>query len=364
VAERTWTDDELDQAIADQPEGAVFGEEARSRTLSMMLHALDVGEEPVVRGMATTSRSRKRWFVAAAVVPLVAGGMFAVQPLLSDGDKPAAAATVLQRAATAVSDDVRPGPGQYQYVTEHWWAMSSATTAAGQPLSAMMHSLTETWIPAVRSQEWLTRSTTLDVSWLVGNAELASAEGPAGMVDPVGKQVESRGPCGDFPGRNGELGGTPDDGKPCDERVGGWWEPRPPFLASLPRDPQALYDVLRTDAGGDVRMMLDRAVTVLESSEAPRDLRASLYLALRQLPGLEVTEAAANLDGRKGVALGVPGGITSDEVIIDPTTGRFIGERSVLREDGTDVWQGLKAGTVIQYSAVGIDVVDRVGSEP
>ncbi len=367
MADAVWTDEELDQAIADQPEGPAFGEAARARALSTMLDAADGPGEPGAEEPTIAPRSGKRWLVAAAVVvPLVAGGAFAAQPLLSGGGTPAAtAATALQRAATSVTDDAPPGPGQYQYVAEHSWDVSSGDTGTGKPLTALQHTVRQTWIPVERSREWLRRQQALDAKWLVGSDELVAAEGAvAGMLDPIGLLKEERGPCGDFPSFNGELGGTPDDGKPCGERVGSWHYPRPPFLASLPQDPQALYDALRVEADGNASTALNRAVWILQSPDTSRDLRAALYLALQRLPGLVVTEGAANLNGRVGVALGVEGEVTRDEMIVDPTTGRLIGRRSVLKEDGTGSWEGLRAGTVVESSAVDVAVVDRMGIEP
>jgi len=77
---------------------------------------------------------------------------------------------------------------------------------------------------------------------------------------------------------------------------------------------------------------------------------------------LEVVDQVANLNGRKGVALGLragyPGSDTKNvetQLIIDPATGQFIGERAVAMQD----FDGVHTGTVLSYSSVTSKVVDH-----
>ncbi len=67
-----------------------------------------------------------------------------------------------------------------------------------------------------------------------------------------------------------------------------------------------------------------------------------------------MTDEAANLDGRQGVALGMtdPSGQT-EEIIIDPATGAFIGEREVADH-----------GAVMGFTAVHSGVADEIGVKP
>lgn len=66
--------------------------------------------------------------------------------------------------------------------------------------------------------------------------------------------------------------------------------------------------------------------------------------------------------GRVGVAMGVddPAYPTRDDIIIDPATGQYLGERTVRsRTEG-----GIEAGTVTEFSAVATSVTDRLGAQP
>ena len=68
------------------------------------------------------------------------------------------------------------------------------------------------------------------------------------------------------------------------------------------------------------------------------------------IPGFEITDNQANLDGFLGMAFAVRGPSTLDETVIDPVTGAFIGER----ETDAD-------GTVIGYTAARSFVVGALG---
>jgi hypothetical protein len=194
----------------------------------------------------------------------------------------------------------------------------------------------------------------------VGSAREAAAAG----VDPLNEfgepdgQVSAR--CGDFIAvfdhRTPSCGH--DDGKQFTSAQ----------LARLPRDPHALLAILNPTlpSGKPVGAgpALGSSVLILRSGLVPADLRAAIYQALALLPGLQVTDRSANLDGRVGVALGVDDEPTNirREIIIDPDTGQFIGERIVqLRADART---GLPAGTLLDSSSVTTGVVGAVGQVP
>ena len=85
-----------------------------------------------------------------------------------------------------------------------------------------------------------------------------------------------------------------------------------------------------------------------------------LYQALTRLDGIDLTDRAANLDGRVGTAIGIDDGRFRQDIIIDPATGTFIGEREVL----TDDVDGAPEGTTMSYTAVDTAVVDGIGTIP
>jgi hypothetical protein len=155
---------------------------------------------------------------------------------------------------------------------------------------------------------------------------------------------------------------TKEESKACTD--GGEWSryPSAEFLASLPRDPRQLYDLLRhmpiPVSISQKEWVLNRVVATLVSGRAPADLRAALYRALALLPGLEVTEQVANLDGHQGTALGYTEHGVRNDLIVDPATGQFIGERRVI-ESGHPY---LPPDTVFSYTSVSNPViVDEVG---
>jgi hypothetical protein len=301
---------------------------------------------------------------AAAAVAAVTGG---AATFFSGGPAPQASAAAVQslQQASAVAGDVHVGPGQYYYIGYHAWSLGAAQTRTGKPLDAMVEDTYEKWIPAKRSDVWMLRSGyTGRHTWLIGSDELVRTDGDGGLFEPV-KQTTQTGPCGDWGGRQTpQLGGSPDDGKPCDQRLGSWSDPTAQFIAQLPTDPAGLYEKLRADSRGDKAVMLENATGVLLSSDADRAVRSTVYKALMLMPGLDVTDKAANLDGQRGVALGASDGSVGAEIVIDPATGRCIGDRQVLAVPGTSYWSGLKPGTVIEYTSVWTGVTDKIGVAP
>ncbi|WP_123704035.1 hypothetical protein [Rathayibacter sp. PhB127] len=84
-------------------------------------------------------------------------------------------------------------------------------------------------------------------------------------------------------------------------------------------------------------------------------MRASLYQAAALIPGVEFIEDQATLDGRTGTAIGrvETNANFRQDIIIDPDTGLFIGERTtqLTAEDG------IPADTITGWSAVTTTVV-------
>jgi hypothetical protein len=128
-------------------------------------------------------------------------------------------------------------------------------------------------------------------------------------------------------------------------------------MAGLPRDPARLYDRLAVDASGEPAprwTTVSNAAEALQTGLLPADLRAALCKALIRVPGIRIVDGTADLDGHGGVGFGV----TDDygfvhEIIIDPETGRFIGERRTS-----------PSGTELASTAVTVDVVVRPGIGP
>ncbi|MEV7628475.1 CU044_5270 family protein [Actinoplanes sp. NPDC089786] len=269
----------------------------------------------------------------------------------------AAAVAQLDRAAAATTGGPT-APGQYFYTEKHEWALGAAQTRGGKSLAQLQETIYETWVPHERSHEWVKVTTvTGKTQWLVGDDELVRREGDGGLRSIPGRTREA-GPCGDYPSDNGRLGETTERPS-CDQRPGDWYEPTPRFLAGLPTDPAKLYKRLEDDNLGGRADMLPMAAGVL-TADAPASVRANLFRALENVPGLHLTSDTVNLDGRHGVGLGITEDGLRHEIVIDPDTGRLIGQRLVLTRPGTEMWAGLPTGTVAEYTAVTTSVVGVV----
>lgn len=348
-----WSDAELDAALgALRPpgnDGAAAVDAGRSALRA------ELGAE---LGATRTRRSPRRWLAAAAVLAvLVAGGLLWRTIPGGDGAAPdSAAAATLNQAADRLdaATDEPLGPGQYRYVGTRAWWMSSAQGGSGDGLAYLAENLIETWRPADETDDWLQRrDVTGERRWIVGTEADAAA---AGLLEiPGWPEGELRAPCGDF--YAADEGRTP----ACGE--GGWQNPTAAWQASLPRDTAALAERLRADAPdngrGDAELLVYVA-DALRSGLVEADLRAAMYRVLGTLPGLRVTEQAANLDGRVGVALGMEDGDTRHDIIVDTATGQFIGEREVTIADVG----GVPVGTTLSYTSVTTAVVDAIGATP
>lgn len=307
---------------------------------------------------------------AAAAVVAVAAGALVVQTTKHDGPGESAAAAQLNIVADRINPVDEPiGPDQYRYSVTHRWNLylgsidkSGNVPRLDDDIKVMVETKAEKWVPADPTQQCTFRYTTTGKrKWVEGNAEQAQE---AGIDLPAPKSHDVVRPCAD----EGDV----------------WWgAPSQELLASLPRDPIQLNDRLRNDArrtqgsfGADLTLV-DSVTSLLASGMVPADLRAALYRTLALTPGMEITEQAANLDGVKGTAFGVTGEGRRHEVIIDPTTGQFIGSRHVQvagyeESPGTGIppsgppseirMPPLKEELVVGYSSTSNPVVvDRVG---
>ncbi|GAA1340258.1 CU044_5270 family protein [Saccharothrix algeriensis] len=355
---RIWTDDELDAALDALNADTRTDERVIAGARVALIAATgEQGETEVTTTReARRRRSGWRWLAgAAAVAVLVAGGQVVQTVSFGRNPAPAGAEAVatLDRAATSSIGvlDEEVGPGQYRYVATRAWWMASAHGGEGRDFARLAENVLETWAPANPRDEWLLRrDVTGNQRWVVGTEEQARAAGVS--TDGGWPEGEWRAPCGDFYARSPEQW--------CTDR-GSWQNPTPEWQAGLPTDPDALFERLAADAPGDSDAeLLVYAADALRSGLVRKDVRANIYKALAKLPGLQVTEQQANLDGRTGTALGVDDGKERQDIIIDPETGQFIGERQVAGAD-MDLF---KAGTVLAFTSVTTGVVDTIGAKP
>jgi hypothetical protein len=263
------------------------------------------------------------------------------------GADPAAAA-VLREASTlaiATSDPVL-APGQYLRVdTTAVYGGTVATGTDNRQIGALTISEDQLYIPADLNDDWV---------WMRGMSKPYQSFGPeseAAMQAEWAQRLAKR--------------GDPDYQENVRAPGGAFYGGSGPDLAmrdALPRDPyQLLNNIYRTNLGQGpspdgaafewIRLML-------RSGAVPADLRGALYEAAAMIPGVTVTEGAATLNGRTGIAIGrnEPGSAWQEDLIIDPTNGELIGERDVVVEyDGGSLFP---AGTTEGWTSVTTTVVD------
>jgi hypothetical protein len=311
----------------------------------------DARRRLMVVATAKPRRSRPRTLL---LVPATAAACLLVAltvGLWPGGQQTATAAEVLRAASTASSRTADPvtGPGQYLEVTTREKSLGYVTGEAGGGVvgAYVVRPVQTVWVPHDRATAWVSRSYSLAPGNVYGDeavrraaardfAESATAQHP----------VLERAAGGAF--GNGELGGGEDTSIGVDD------------LASLPRDGRALLDRLSNAPGvpeprGD--KVMSQVATLLRSGLVPHDLRAAMYDALALLPGVVITDDQASLDGRTGTAIGVRSstGYELDEVIIDPETGDYLGQRQTqLVREGA-----VPAGTVMDSTSVSVRVVDQ-----
>jgi hypothetical protein len=251
-------------------------------------------------------------------------------------------AQTLNTAADAQirSVDVPVPAGKYRYLSTHAISMGGTNSA-----SALFGNREETWIPAGLDDDWHRLNT--------DTGERTRLVGDDPMLEIVGEPQRQSAPCGTFDGGESFCTGR-----------GSWQVPTSAFIAELPRDPDRLFDLLR-DATEDRGVDPDLEVLVyisdaLRRGMLPADLRAALCRTLAKLPGLRITEKLATLDGRTGAALGIAAAGERTDIVIDPRTGDFIGERRVLTEEQA----GVPAGTVVGSTTVRYDVVGAPWERP
>lgn len=387
-----WTDEQLDAALADLHRVDEPSERALAGARAIMMAHLESGAPTapttVSAQPAGAARSRSgavaddgravgfgtdyrqpRWgrriWLAAGVAAAVAAAL--ILPTVPwGGSTPAASAAAAQAlnqaadATTIHAKDEALKPGQYQYFeTDAWYMNTTAMASSGSGSSAgptpifvaLAHTKSQRWSPADWTGTWLERRTdTGERKWIVGSEADAKKAG----MDPTDRptaEPDYRGTCQSY--FQNVCAGD-----------GNWQGPTKPWIAALPRDPDQLYDRLAADAQGhginDTAEMLVYATDALREGLLPADLRAALYRAMARIPGIEIVDSAANLDGQVGVAFAIEDGIRRSETIIDPKTGAFIGERDVLTGNS----DGIPAGTVAGYTAVHTAVVDKIGQVP
>jgi hypothetical protein len=146
--------------------------------------------------------------------------------------------------------------------------------------------------------------------------------------------------------------------------------PTPAYLDSLPTEPTQLLNALnaatpygKADPAGESAHMFETVSELVTKADAllsPK-LRAALYGVLATLPGVERIPGEVDLAGRSGIAVSHTDDGVRTDLILDPTTARVIGMRTVFTSTAAD--SILPAGTVLEWSTADQKIVTKVGAK-
>lgn len=253
------------------------------------------------------------------------------------GADPAAAA-VLDEASTAAIQTVDPVLGQGQYLEVRTRGVHLASGGYGDVVASYQYASDDTlYRPADPGDDWV---------WVRGPQSVYNTFGPESkeVADMWWRAVSSsdsfeagdllRAPGGAFYGGSAGAGFAD--------------------LDALPRDPYRLLNyIYRVTLGAGPSPDTEALVFIadrLRIGNVPADLRAAMYGAAALIPGVEFVSDQATLDGRTGIAIGrvEDNWGTRVEIIIDPESGEFIGDREVLLRDQ----DGVPEGTVVSWTTV------------
>lgn len=300
-----------------------------------------------------TARRRpvRRYRVAllSAAVVVTAGALVATGVGVTHlpGSESAAAATLHDAARAAAA--APPTPGPVTRVTVRELALGYATSDGEHyDEGYVFPTTTVIWVPRDVSGTWTRESWSEPAVTIYGGRAARDAARQdyatsAHRDDPLRDQASG----GVF---SAELGGSAEGTLTAAD------------IADLPRDPDALVRRIeaapRAEGASDAEHVFGTLADFLRTGLVPADLRSTVYDALADLPGIVVTDDQASLDGRHGTAIGLAarGGSDRREVIVDRTTGDYLGERTLQ----TKRIGSVPAGTVIDSASVRVIPVDRV----
>jgi hypothetical protein len=336
---------------------------------------------PALGRRLSAQRRRLVAFAAATALAAVLAGVL----VFSSGPtaQPAGAAEILRRTATIAAAESGPGlfPGPHQLIfekTEHLelqeWAPGEWTASYGGVIPAKP---TTTYAGYVRFTEeaWMSNKRTGRLRVKLGNVSFLS----------TAERQRWKAAGSPLPGSfSGEESAAPEEhvlqigrGLRDVEVLDG---PGYGQFADLPTEPEALRRTLeRKQANADKGKVDNGRVIVelwgiLEKANTSPALRAAVFNALAEEPGIRLDRTAKDLVGRSGYALSYAskkaslygqGGIRT-EYIFDPETSAILGRREILADPSLRPWvKGIPAGTVLRDVAyLGSGIVDSPHERP
>ena len=300
---------------------------ALDRGRAALMHAAST--EDAEQSRRVPVHRRLRWAAGMSLAAATVVTALVATNLMGLGAQDSAVASVLHESAEAAVRAADPVVGPEQYLRVDTTAVDAQTTSEdGSDVSYLTISTDSLFIPADRADEWVWARGASEPYETFGPAsEAAAAEAPTGTAELV------RAAGGAF------YAGEPRKGSPG---AGTW-----------PTEPHALLAAIRDETAGQGVSADDEALTyiidTLARDQVPAATRSALYEAAALIPDVEIHDDRATLNGRTGVAIGrtEDRANTRQEMIIDPSTGDFIGQRRVLLRSES----GMPAGTTTTWTS-------------
>jgi len=316
----------------------------------------DIGRPPGRAGRWPARPGPLGWRLAvtAGLAVALAAALLTVSTLGLWGGSPAAsarAAGILRKAAVAARNEpvLVATPAQFIYIRS---VGSSAVFDGCCRLASVDTSLSEIWLSVNGTRPGLERAQPRSP------ANLNRATGPWQGIALPG--------CRDGRVVGGDPASAwvppPAPGQPARQAV-----PRCVPQPAYPRVPSTARAMLaylyRTSQGQnppDVEAFIHAGDLIRQSYLRPAAL-AALFNAVTEIPGVSVADHAVNAAGQPGVAVQQAYNGISHQLIFNPRTYAFIGEREVV----VNASSGLKVGIVMDSTAIlGLAVVDQAGQLP
>ncbi|TDE32421.1 CU044_5270 family protein [Actinomadura sp. 6K520] len=202
--------------------------------------------------------------------------------------------------------------------------------------------------------------------WVYTKMKLTSSAKPAGLVSggPYKTEAWELWRRGDGKQFAAYKNGKPQTGhETVSSSVAAKYEP-------LPSDPKAL---LRKVGGskGHSFMAYQTLVTLLRDTVHSAETEAAIFRAIKLIPGVTPVEGRVDAAGRPAIGLGLTvDGWLHEEVLLDPQTYAYLGERAITIKSRTFESAGepaftVKAGTLQRLMVRdAIEVVDKPGQRP
>jgi hypothetical protein len=370
---------------------------ARAEAWRALEDRFDAASAPAPSAPVATRPRRRRHLLRRRRLVVFAGATAAAAALagvLVFGSGPTAqpaAAEILHRtAAVAASPDAPtasplPGPGQFLYRKLRRVELESWLPGAGKDQPAMMMGGTMpqagafTVLMPTTQEEWLALDGAGGFREVAGTPQFLTSE-ERSRWEAAGSQLPP--PFNLEYQRQYPQAFADGEAHPgvVESEHGSWKNFHFPDTSSLPTDPEALrlavegnqiqvsgFNLMYPSAQHlDAEQSAAELLNVLqEGTPMTPQLRAAIFNALAEIPGVEVDTEATDSLGRQGYAIGSVDAATGNrlEYVFDPDTAELLAQRDVLGKPGQGAYlKGVRAGlTVRETDYLETAVVDSTG---